>query len=75
VPPARRRAYEYLDAGKTAAASTTTVAEALALPTNTTRRVLEELAAYGLIERTSQGAGKADLWAKIAWDEQEAHAL
>jgi hypothetical protein len=72
VPPTRRRAYEYLDAGKNAAASTTTVAEALALPTNTTRRVLEELAAYGLVTRTSQGAGKADLWARSPWDEERA---
>ena len=80
VPPIRRRAYEYLDSGTKAAASTTTVAEALALPTNTTRRVLEELAAYGLITRTAQGAGKADLWARAAWEQheagqQDAHAL
>jgi bifunctional DNA primase/polymerase-like protein len=71
VPPARRRAYEHLTAlrrdGKEAA-STTAVAEILALPSVTTRRVLEDLTAYGLIERRTQGQGKADLWAVRNWE-------
>ena len=70
VPPGRRSAYEYLHAlhqdGKEAA-STTAVAQVLALPTTTTRRILEELTAYGLIERRPQGQGKADLWALTNW--------
>jgi len=70
VPPTRRRAYEYLaalrqDGGK---ASTTEIAEILALPSVTTRRVLEDLTAYGLIERRAQGQGKADLWAARDWE-------
>jgi hypothetical protein len=71
VPPTRRRAYDYLHKGGKAAASTPTIAQALALPTNTVRRVLEDLTAYGLIERQPQGAGKADLWTAIAWEQQE----
>jgi Bifunctional DNA primase/polymerase, N-terminal len=71
VPPTRRRAYEHLHAlrengNKTA--STTAVAEVLALPSVTTRRVLEDLTAYGLIERRAQGQGKADLWAARDWE-------
>jgi hypothetical protein len=73
VPPARRRAYEHLHAlhqdGKETA-STTAVAEVLALPSVTTRRVLEDLTAYGLIERRVQGQGKADLWAARDWESE-----
>jgi len=71
VPPTRRHAYEYLHNGGLAAATTSTIAQALALPTNTVRRVLEDLAAYHVIERRPQGAGKADLWATVAWEEAE----
>jgi NADH/NAD ratio-sensing transcriptional regulator Rex len=71
VPPARRRAYQILrglhDAGKDAA-STTTIAEVMELPTVTVRRVLEELVAYGLADRRPQGQGKADLWAWVDWE-------
>ena len=73
VPPARRRAYEHLHALRQdgrEAASTTTVAEVLALPSVTTRRVLEDLTAYGLIERRAQGQGKADLWAARDWERE-----
>jgi hypothetical protein len=71
VPPTRRRAYEHLhalrqDGGR--AASTNAIAEVLALPSVTTRRVLEDLTAYGLIERRTQGQGKADLWAARDWE-------
>jgi DNA-binding IclR family transcriptional regulator len=41
---------------------TAKVATALGLPTNTARRILEDLAAYGLAIRQSQGQGKADIW-------------
>jgi Bifunctional DNA primase/polymerase, N-terminal len=70
VPPIRRRAYEHLTAlgQDSQTATTTAVAEVLALPSNTTRRVLEDLTAYGLIERRSQGQGKADLWAARDWE-------
>jgi hypothetical protein len=33
----------------------------------TTRRALEDLAAYGIVNRTSQGQGNADLWALTDW--------
>ena len=39
----------------------------LGLPTTTTRRILEELAAHGLIARQSEGQGKADRWKRTAW--------
>jgi hypothetical protein len=44
------------------ATSTTKIANHLGLPTNTARRICEDLAAFGLIERISQGKGKRDLW-------------
>jgi DNA-binding IclR family transcriptional regulator len=44
---------------------TSTIASAVGLPTLTTRRVLEELAVYGLVERMSQGLGKPDLWQTV----------
>jgi hypothetical protein len=60
VPPIRRSAYEivkkYHDVG------TADVAIGLGLPTNTARRALEDLAAYQLVERHSQGQGKSDRW-------------
>jgi len=61
VPPQRRRAYEFLrDDGKDV--PTQRVASVLGLPTTTTRRVLEDLAAYRLVHRTVQGSGRPDLW-------------
>jgi hypothetical protein len=62
VPPIRRRAYEFLVEIDGANATTPAVAKQLALPTVTVRRALEDLTAYGLVERTSQGQGNADLW-------------
>jgi hypothetical protein len=69
VPPNRRRAYEFLDSISLAEASTTAIATELGLPTTTARRVLEDLTAYGLIERKPQGQGKTDNWARPAWEE------
>jgi hypothetical protein len=62
VPPTRRRAYEFLQDIAPAQAETAAVAKDMGLPTVTVRRALEELAAYGLVERTGQGQGKPDLW-------------
>jgi len=61
VPPLRRRALEWLTTQQHAV-ETKSVAEALGLPTNTTRRVLEDLAAYSLVKRVGQGQGQADIW-------------
>ena len=60
VPPLRRAAFEYVESR--GSVETATVAAKLGLPTNTVRRVLEDLAAYGLIERQGGGKGTADLW-------------
>ena len=62
VPPTRRQAYEFLQDIAPADSETAAVAKHMGLPTNTVRRVLEDLAAYGLVERTGQGPGKPDLW-------------
>jgi hypothetical protein len=70
VPPTRRAAYEFLHGNAPDAATTTEVAAALELPTTTVRRVLEELAAYRLARRSSQGQGKADLWTWRDWDRE-----
>jgi bifunctional DNA primase/polymerase-like protein len=65
VPPLRRRAFEYIEAGGDEV-ETSEVAAALGLPTNTVRRVLEDLAAYHLIDRKRAKKGYADKWRKPA---------
>jgi hypothetical protein len=72
VPPLRRRAYDTVC--KYSNVETADVAIALDLPTNTARRILEDLAAHGLIVRISQGPGKPDLWNKSTWEADEAAA-
>jgi hypothetical protein len=47
--------------------STTGAATAVGLPTTTTRRTLEDLAAHGVLERESGGEGKPDTWAVADW--------
>ena len=69
VPPLRRQAYDVVC--KYRDVETADVAIALGLPTNTTRRVLEDLAAYGLVVRRSQGQGKADLWDRANWEAEQ----
>jgi DNA-binding IclR family transcriptional regulator len=51
--------------------TTKTIAEAMDQPTNTVRRVLHDLTAYGLLARRGQGEGNADLWAPTARDKEE----
>ena len=72
MPPLRRRAYDCVC--KYSNVETADVAIALDLPTNTARRILEDLAAHGLLVRTSQGAGKPDLWDRSTWEADEAAA-
>jgi hypothetical protein len=67
TPPNRRRAFELLDERPV---ETRAIAKAMKLPTNTVRRALEELLAYGLTVRTrgvkedgEEKKGGADLWA------------
>lgn len=63
IPPARLAALRLL--AEEDQVRTPDVAERLGLPTSTTRRVLEDLAALGLIEREPGpgGRGGADSWA------------
>jgi hypothetical protein len=69
APPLRCAAYKTIERSKTV--ETADVAVALGLPTNTTRRILEDLAAYGLVTRESQGQGKADLWHHANWEAEQ----
>lgn len=46
---------------------TSAVAAACDLPTNTARRVLEDLAAHGVLDRYPGGEGKADTWKAADW--------
>jgi hypothetical protein len=69
VPPQRRAAYDCVC--KYGDVKTADVAIALGLPTNTTRRVLEDLTAYRLLERQSPGQGKADIWVRANWEAEE----
>ena len=50
--------------------STSEAAESIAYPTTTTRRTLEDLHAYGLVDRELRGAGNADRWtlSRLAYD-------
>jgi hypothetical protein len=66
APPLRRSAYNCVC--KYRNVETTDVAIELGLPTNTVRRILEDLTAYGLVIRRGQGQGKADLWDKADWE-------
>ncbi|MBI4303498.1 MAG: hypothetical protein HY665_04075 [Chloroflexi bacterium] len=47
--------------------ATNDLATNLGYPTQTTRRALEDLACYGIVSRTSQGEGKADIWTLTDW--------
>jgi hypothetical protein len=69
VPPLRRRAYDCVC--KYRDVETGDVAIELGLPTTTIRRILEDLAAHGLIVRKSQGEGKPHLWDRADWERAE----
>ena len=68
-PPLRRAAYQIIEQRKTV--ETSDIATALGLPTSTVRRVLEDLAAYGLVTRELQGQGKSDLWHRAHWETEK----
>jgi hypothetical protein len=69
VPPQRRAAYECVC--KYSDVKTADVAVELGLPTNTARRILEDLTAYRLLERQSLGQGHADEWVRANWEAEE----
>lgn len=66
MPALRRQLVEVL-IGRTDPASTSDLAERIGYPTSTTRRGLEDLAAHGIVDRQTQGAGHADLWRVSDW--------
>jgi hypothetical protein len=74
VPPLRRSAYDCVRkySERYDPVETADVAIELGLPTNTARRILEDLAGHGLIVRRSQGQGKPDLWDRLPWEAEEA---
>jgi len=61
MPQLRRQLLEFLE-DETDAVETGVLAEMAQCPTTTTRRALEDLQVYRLIERSSQGSGKSDVW-------------
>jgi hypothetical protein len=73
VPPQRRQAYELVNARTLVGKITKTsdLAAEMGLPTVTVRRILEDLAAYGLIAREGKGQGKADEWIKADWEQDQ----
>ena len=61
IPNVRRRVFDFL--GNCSEQRTTTaVSLAIDYPTSTTRRTLEDLAAHGIVTRSSGGQGRADEW-------------
>jgi hypothetical protein len=58
-------------AGATGPVDTTTVANTLHYPTQTTRRALEDLAAHGAVKRLSGGSGRADRWHLSDWTQKK----
>lgn len=65
--PANRQAGLAHLAGETTWVPTSSVGTALGLPTTTVRRTLEDLEAHGVVDRTQQGQGQADLWMLSEW--------
>jgi hypothetical protein len=61
LPTLRRKILAYLY-GVDQPQTTTEVATAVAHPTTTTKRTLEDLTAHNVVLRDPQGKGKADLW-------------
>jgi hypothetical protein len=70
MPATRRRTLAFLIDNPTPT-TTTAVALDLGLPNPSTHRVLEELAAHGLLTRESQGQGKPDLWQIERWTAEQ----
>jgi len=68
MPALRRKAIELLLTSGGDQRKTSEIATACGLPTSTTLRVLEDLAAHAVIQRYSGGGqGKADHWQIAAW--------
>ena len=72
MPGQRRRIFEH--ALRSDSTTTKKAAAALGLPTNTTRRVLEDLTAHGVMERVADGEGRADIWKIAPWAREDYQA-
>jgi predicted transcriptional regulator len=62
LPATRQVILQAVLATEGTSATTTEIAAAIGSPTSTTRRYLQELAAFKLVTRTPEGHGKADRW-------------
>jgi hypothetical protein len=60
IPAIRRQTLDTLP--RSTDWTTAEVSEAIAYPAQTTRRTLEDLHAYGMVDRQTRGQGKADYW-------------
>ena len=65
--PALRLRVIHMLAGAAGTVDTTTIANRVRYPTQTTRRALEDLTAHGVVRRISRGPGKPDLWRLSDW--------
>jgi len=65
VPALRLRVIHALAGAGTV--DTTTIANRVCYPTQTTRRALEDLTAHGVVKRSPQGQGRADTWRLSDW--------
>ncbi len=66
IPIRRRRLLEHLRSAADPL-DTTDLAVLIDHPANTTRRDLEDLTAYKLVQRIPNGPGRADLWRITSW--------
>jgi hypothetical protein len=62
IPDVRRKALKYLFANSEKPLETGDIAEGLAYPTSTARRVLEDLTGHSLVRRLTQSRGNAHVW-------------
>jgi hypothetical protein len=74
MPPNRQRVVRLL-AWIDSQLETKTVAMAISLPEQTTRRALEDLTAHGVLERSGDGQGVAARWALSSWARRHWNAI
>ena len=67
MPSLRKRLILKMMESPDASYVTSKLAASLGYPTTFTRYSLEDLAAYGIVARESQGQGQADLWSLTVW--------
>ena len=67
MPQQRRDAFKFLARSQLEWTTTQEVAREMKLPEQTTRRVLEDLAAHGVVKRLGEGQGKTCKWRLSKW--------